>query len=221
MMRQAASSNGVYNREIAVYRDLFPLLRDLRGDRHIPLDVSDLYYGKLGDDDNTCILLEDLKAKGFKVTDKTHGSDFYHARLAVISLAHYHSLTMTALKSWTELSSTTGELTVNYPDQMKFMKEKSMFDNDPVAMLGPFLETLIEFTEELQRPDVLRYNFYIQLFQINNFNLLLTVGRMAKERCTRESSRGLEAGNLGIGRENGLHYTRRLLEQQFHVPIRC
>jgi len=158
MMRKAASVGGVYKREISVYRDLFPILRDLRGDRHIPLDVSNLYYGKLSDDDNTCVLLEDLKAKGFKVTDKTHGSDFHHARLAVISLAHYHSLTMTALKSWTELSRTTGELTVNYPDQMKFMKEKSMYDTDPVPVLKSWLETLIEFTKELQRPDV-RYIF--------------------------------------------------------------
>jgi len=154
MMRQAASSGGVYKREIAVYRDLFPLLRDLRGDRPIPLDVSDLYYARLGDDDNTCVLLEDLKAKGFKVTDKAQGSDFHHARLAVISLAHYHSLTMTAVKSWKELSSTTGEMTVNYPDRVKFIQEKSMFDNDPVAMLKDWLGVLIDFTEDVKRPDV-------------------------------------------------------------------
>ena len=87
-----------------------------------------------------------------------------------------------------------------------------MYDTHPVPVLKSWLETLIDFTEELQRPDVLRYNFYIQLFQMYNFELLLTVGRMAKERCTRESSRSLEAGNLGIGRGNGLHLTRRLLE---------
>ena len=163
MLRQAASVGGVYNREIPVYRNLFPFLRELRSDRHIPLDVAELYYARLGDDDNTCIMLEDLKAKGFRVTDKTHGSDFYHARLAVISLAHYHSLTMTALKNWTEFSSTTdGELTVNYPDQIKFMKEKSMFDIDPAAVLTNWLETLIDFTEEVQRPDVRFYPY--QLF---------------------------------------------------------
>jgi len=153
-MREATSSAGVYNREISVYKDLFPFLRDLRGDRPIPLDVSDLYYARLDDNDNTCVMFEDLKAKGFRVTDKTDGCDFYHARLAIISLAHYHSLTMTALKSWTEFDSSSGELTVNYPDRIKFIKDKSMFDSDPVALVKDWVGTVIELTEEVERPDV-------------------------------------------------------------------
>jgi len=195
VMRQAASSNGVYKREISVYRDLFPLLRDLRGDHHIPLDVSDLYYGKLGDDDNTCVLLEDLKAKGFKVTDKTHGCDFHHARLAVISLAHYHSLTMTAVKSWTELSSTTGKLTVDNPDRIKFIQEKSMLDNDPVPMLKGWLETLIAFTEEVQRPDVsltALLRVYIDIVGLISAPFKI-VGTMAETRYSRQLSGGFEA----------------------------
>jgi len=130
------------------------LLRDLRGDRPIPLDVSNLYYARLDDDDNTCVLLEDLKAKDFRMTDKTQGVDFLHARLAVISLAHYHSLTMTALRSWKQFSSSTGEITINYPDGIHFMKEKSMFDKDPIPAIKDWLGVLIEFTEDVQRPDV-------------------------------------------------------------------
>ena len=163
-MRRAATSGGVYYREISAYRNLFPLLRDLRGDRPIPLDVSDLYYARLDDDDNTCVLLEDLKAKGFRMTDKTQGVDFHHARLAVISLAHYHSLTMTALRSWKQHSSSTGEITINYPDGIQFMKEKSTFDKDPIPAIKDWLWVLIEFTEDVQRPDVSIKQYKISWF---------------------------------------------------------
>lgn len=153
-MREAATSTDVYARELGMYRDFFDVLREVRGDRPIPLDVPRLYYGHMETEANTCLIMEDLKTQGFRTADKLQGCDFNHARIAVRSLAHYHSLTMRVVRNWTETSPTTGQKIVVYPDRVKFLAEKSIFDADPAVMVKDWVYNYIDFAHELQRPDV-------------------------------------------------------------------
>jgi len=175
----------VYKREIAVYRNLFPLLLEIRGDCPIPFDVSKLYYSRSDDDESTCLMLENLKTEGFRLPkDTTQGLetiDFDHARLAVISLAHYHSLTMKALRSWVEVSSTTGELMINYPDEVKFLEEKSCFNTVSSAMIKPWLRSMVNLTAKIQRPDLTEWLKQLQgnLSEITKPETLESAGQMA------------------------------------------
>ena len=154
MMKEAAWAGGIYVREIGIYRDLFPALKEIRGDHWIPLDTSEWYYARSDDPDHTCLLLEDLKTKGYTVTDKIHGCDYQHALLAVTSLANYHALTMAAMRQWTRKDPTTGKMTVNYPENLKFLAGKTIFEADPVLMVKDWFGNYIQFTHDLQRPDV-------------------------------------------------------------------
>lgn len=165
MMREAAIASGVYGREIGMFRDFFDVLRELRGDLPIPLDVAAFYYGHTETEANTCIFMEDLKDLGFRVTDKTQGCDYNHARIAIRSLAHYHALTMAALQKWTVISPTTGEREINYPDRVRFLGEKTPFDTaDPTIMIKDWLVNYIEFTREIHRPDVRPATFPILIY---------------------------------------------------------
>ena len=154
VMQDVACSTGVYIREIGVYRDLFPILRKIRGDKCIPLDVSEFFFARSDDKDHTCLLLEDLKAKGYKVINKMKGSDYEHALLAVTSLANYHALTMAAMRQWTHKDPVTGKITVNYPDRVKFLAEKTVFTAEPTVMVKDWLDNFIQFTHDLQRHEV-------------------------------------------------------------------
>ena len=168
MMREAAWGGGVYVREIGVYRDLLPILKEIRGDKWIPLDASKLYYARSDDKDHTCLLLEDLKAKGYRVTDKVHGCDYQHALLTVTSLANYHALTMAAMRQWKHKDPITGKITVNYPDGVKFLAEKTILEADPVFFVKGWLGKYIEFTQDLQRPDVIKFSKNFPSFNWNS-----------------------------------------------------
>lgn len=155
VMRESATRFRVYTREIVMYRDFFHILREVRGDRPIPLDVPAFYHGHSEAEANTCLIIEELKAQGFRTADKLQGCDFDHAKVAVRSLAHYHSLSITAVKNWTETSPTTGKKVIVYPDQVNFLAERTLVETDQhVIFVQSWLANYIDFAREVQRPDV-------------------------------------------------------------------
>lgn len=161
-MRQAANEWHPHDREINMYHQFFGLLRKLNVDNLIPLDVPDVYYthkeeaveGET-DGSDTCILLEDLKDKGYVMSDKLGGADYRHCHLALTSLAHYHALTLAALRKWTD--PTTGDCS-KIPPEASFILEKTMYDMGSYQMLKDWAVGLITFTHDIDRRDVCNIN---------------------------------------------------------------
>lgn len=157
-MREAAYDSHAHHREIHMYRDLFEVLLRIKGDLPIPLDTPELYYGTVeekvkggSDGSGTCILIEDLRERGYKMADKYEGADNDHVRLALTSLAHYHSLTIAALGRWTDPE--TGELT-RLPPAMEFLSEKTFYDLNPSGVIKEWVDMFVDFTKDINRPDV-------------------------------------------------------------------
>lgn len=158
-MREAAYETKVHQREMDMYHCLFEHLRDIGADfPQIPLDVPDVYHVHMEemvrgetDGSGTCILLEDLKTEGFVMSDKMRGADYRHCHIALTSLAHYHALTITALKRW--IDPVTGE-TSNMPPSAAFILEPTMFETGGTAILKNWIPSMTDFTKDIGRPDV-------------------------------------------------------------------
>lgn len=115
-----------------MYHHFFVLLREMHADHPIPLNVPDCYYthseeAVKGETDGsgTCILLQDLKAENYSMANKTQGADYRHCHMALTSLAHYHALTVNALRNWKDPS--TCQLS-NNPTSAKFLVEEKTFN---------------------------------------------------------------------------------------------
>lgn len=159
MLRRSAYESRVHHREINIYHHFFVLLREMHADQPIPFDVPDCYYTHLEevvkgetDGSGTCILLQNLKAENYRMEDKIRGADYRHCHTALTSLAHYHALTLNAVRKWTDPS--TGELS-NLPPVAKFiLEEKSMYDGGIIKMMQDFSVSIVNFAKEIDRPDV-------------------------------------------------------------------
>jgi len=168
IMQTMALEAKVYNREIDMYNSMFDQLRQIRleaglSEEDLPLDIPNVYYVHLkdkskGENDtlDTCVLLEDLSAEGFRMANKYEGCDDAHVRVALQSLANYHALSIAGLKKW---KSRDGS--VNVPPAIDFILEKTMIElmtNDlRRAWLNPYSkllgeagrEDLAEWSEEI------------------------------------------------------------------------
>ncbi|EFX81550.1 hypothetical protein DAPPUDRAFT_317513 [Daphnia pulex] len=87
-LRQAADDMCAHHREINMYHNFFRLLREVHEDHPMLfyfLNVPDVYYSHIEDiipgetdGSGTCILLENLKAEGYRMADKVEGGDYQH-----------------------------------------------------------------------------------------------------------------------------------------------
>ncbi|KAI9561521.1 hypothetical protein GHT06_012480 [Daphnia sinensis] len=167
LLRKSAYESRVHHREINMYHHFFALLREMHADQPIPLDVPDCYYTHLEevvkgetDGSGTCILLEDLKSENYRMADKVRGADYRHCHTALTSLAHYHALTLSAVRKWKDPS--TGELS-NMPPVAKFvLEEKSMYDAGIIKILQDFSVSIVNFAKDMDRPDVVEWLTDIQ-----------------------------------------------------------
>lgn len=134
-MRQHVTNTGTYDREIAVYSTFFDLLRQTRKEKGLSkqdmsIDVAQFYYANLdkktnGDTEvsDTCILLEDVVATGFRMKNKHAGCDDEHVHVILNSLAKYHALTIASLNKWKDEDGK-----VVYPTGAQFLKKPSMME---------------------------------------------------------------------------------------------
>lgn len=169
-MREAVYESRAHHREHNVYKILFEFLRVIRGDLPIPLDVPHFYHGHIeeiiegeSDGSGTCILLENLKEDCYQMVDKNEGLDEDHVRLALTSLAHYHALTMAALRKLINSAEESKEGNDRTFDcfeqelrhkQLGFLLEKTIADQGPVETIQPWLEVFIDLAYEINREDV-------------------------------------------------------------------
>ena len=160
MLRVIAYEARTHHREMDVYQNFFGLLREMHPGQPIPLDVPDVYYTHIeemvpggADGSGTCTLLEDLKAEGYLMADKVEGADYQHCQIALTSLAHYHALTISAVRKWKDPS--TGELS-NIPPVAKFIVDgNTMYDIGALQMMQDSSKNVIEFAKDVERPDVI------------------------------------------------------------------
>ncbi|KZS17060.1 Uncharacterized protein APZ42_017099 [Daphnia magna] len=159
LLRQAAYESHTHHHEMHMYLHFFGLLREMHVGKTITLDVPDIYYVNIEeivqdktDGSGTCILLEDLSSQGYCMSDKFGGADYRHCHMALTSLAHYHALTLNAVRKWQDPS--TGELS-NLPHSAKFItQEKTIYELSAVQIAKDFSKRLIEFTQDVKRPDL-------------------------------------------------------------------
>ncbi|KAK4001916.1 hypothetical protein OUZ56_003781 [Daphnia magna] len=162
LLRQAAYESRVHQREIKMYDPFFVLLREMYADQPIPLNVPHCYYTHVeevvnGETDASaiCILLQDLKAENYRMADKTRGADYRHCHMALTSLAHYHALTLNALRQWKDPS--TCQLS-NCPPNAKFLlEEKTTYDFGLVQHIQNSSKRMLEFIQEANRPDLVEW----------------------------------------------------------------
>jgi hypothetical protein len=159
MLRLAAYESRTHHHEMHMYLHFFSLLQGMHAGQQIPLDIPSIYYVNIEeiipgetDGSGTCIVLEDLSTQGYCMSDKFGGADYRHCHLALTSLAHYHALTMSAVRKWKDPS--TDELS-NLPESVKFLvKEKTVYEVSAVQIARDFSKKMIEFTQDVKRPDV-------------------------------------------------------------------
>jgi hypothetical protein len=164
-LRQAAYEMRTHPREISMYHNFFRLLREVHEDQPIPLDVPDVYYTHIeeivpGETDGSgiCTLLEDLKAEGYRMADKVEGADYRHCHMALTSLAHYHALTMSAVRKWKDPA--TGELS-QVPSSAKFLvEEKTFYEYGMVKYIENSFKCFLDFVQKVERPDVRTKLYY-------------------------------------------------------------
>ncbi len=172
LLRKSVHESRVHHREINMYHHFFNYLREIHADHPIPLDVPDVYYTHIeeivpGETDGSgiCTLLEDLKAEGYRMADKVEGSDYRHCHMALTSLAHYHALTISAVRKWTDPS--TGELS-HVPPTAKFLvEEKTMYDVGIIKIISDFSVSIVNFLKDVKRPDVSINTLSVQLSHLN------------------------------------------------------
>jgi hypothetical protein len=164
MLRNTAHEARTHHREIDVYQSFFGLLREMHLGQPIPLDVPDVYYTHLeeivqggADGSGTCTLLEDLKIEGYRMTDKVEGADYRHCQIALTSLAHYHALTISAVRKWTD--PLTGELKIP-PAAKSATDGNKMHDASLFQMIKDNAQCVIEFANDVERPDVILNNLF-------------------------------------------------------------
>jgi hypothetical protein len=180
MLRIAAYEARTHHREMDVYQNFFGLLQQMHPGLPIPLDVPDVYYSHMeeivqggADGSGTCTLLEDLKAEGYRMTDKVEGADYRHCQIALTSLAHYHALTISAVRKWTDPS--TGELS-KIPQGAKFIVEgTTMYDTGALQMMQDSSKNVIQFAIDVERPDVILIYSISILSDWHNFVFIIPV----------------------------------------------
>lgn len=179
VLRQAAYESHTHHHEMHMYLHFFSLLREMYAGQEIPLDIPDIYYVNIEeiipgetDGSGTCIVLEDLSTQGYCMSDKFGGADFQHCHMALTSLAHYHALTMSALRKWKDPA--TGELS-NIPPTAKFlMQEKTVYEVSAVQIARDFSKKMIEFAQDVKRPDVNIYVLSFHLILFDSISFLIT-----------------------------------------------
>jgi len=128
-----AQSMKVYHREIATYRDLHSMVRQIRSkagvrDDEIPICAPDFYHSYLDEvgesgANGTMVVMQDLKQLGFKMVDKKVGCTVEEAKLTLTALANYHALTIGLVRS---MRNPNDKNTLIMPPQLEFMNDRIM-----------------------------------------------------------------------------------------------
>ena len=133
MSRENAQELHTHDREVAVYRHLFPALQEKGkqiglGDNQVVLKVPLSYYlrikdGSKGKTESSVLIMEDLKWRGFQQQHATEGFDYQHCKVALTTLAQYHALSIVYMR---HIRNNDGHF--NLPEQLHFVREASEFD---------------------------------------------------------------------------------------------
>ena len=143
-MRAPAITQGVFNREEAIYRHLHAELRKLRTEAgvsigDIPLNVPKLYYsnvhqapkeGEMGAhaDYDAVLVMENLKVQGFALADKRVGCNVKEAQATLNTLANFHALGIVKLRQWKKSDG------IVLPNWFAFIQENEFDDIMPTMM---------------------------------------------------------------------------------------
>ena len=151
MQFAGAMSQGLYQREIAIYNELHSELREIRGGASspVPLNVPQFYYGIMDEDgacgaNKTAVVLQDMKTSGFRTVDKRYGNSAKEAALAVRALARYHALTVALIeKKWR-----TSDGKVAPPENLGFTQHSIEFHEKNFDMVGVSIDVWVRMAKE-------------------------------------------------------------------------
>lgn len=159
MLFQGATTQGVYHRELAAYKTLHPMLRELRdranvGQDEVPLAVCAMHHGHIDEHgplraNSTAFVLEDLGLEGYKMTDKKVGVNAEEAFATLTALANYHALSIALVRQWRN-----SEGRIELPDSLKFLETNVAFQDLVFQMIGAVMPTYVEMFKKLEREKV-------------------------------------------------------------------
>jgi len=142
LLRAAAADFQVYDREIASYCHLHPLLRQIRNEaglthEDLALQVPEIYYTSLdgtkgnGKESSTVVVMEELSSQGFKMTDKVAGCSAEEAKMTLAALANYHALTFMMLRKYQNADGSH-----SLPPSVESVLHSLDFENMMVSMVN-------------------------------------------------------------------------------------
>lgn len=161
MLFAGAMSQGLYQREIAIYNCLHSQLCEIRDQAGVPqsslrFNVPQLYYSIMDEEglcgaNRTAIVLQDMKTSGFRMVDKRFGTTAKEATLVMRALARYHALTIALLqKKWR-----TAKGKIAPPDVLEFTQRSIEFHEKNYDMVGVGMDVWVRMARERLSPEVL------------------------------------------------------------------
>ena len=173
MLFLSAQSMKVYNREIAVYRDLHSVVGQIRfkagvRDDEIPICAPYFYHSHLDEVSGsgvnaTMVVMEDLKTLGYRMVNKKVGCTVEEAMLTLTAIANYHALTIALVRS---LRNPDDDKSLLMPDNLRSIIEGYAFIDMGFEVLGKILPTIVEALKILNHKEVVP-NYYFRLFLPN------------------------------------------------------
>lgn len=147
-------------REIDVYGHLLQsLLVKVRSEagvtaKEVPLCVPTMYYGHWDEveplgTNSTVVVMQDLKALGFRMVDKRVGCTFEEAKLTLGAMAHYHALTLGLMA---KCKNPDGTFTL--PESIQFIPQVPPFHQQIIQMLANFMPHFISATRKSGQEEV-------------------------------------------------------------------
>ena len=151
----------VYNREIATYRDLHSMVREIRAkagvrDDEIPICAPDFYHSYIDEAgesgaNGTMVVMQDLKQLGFRMVDKKVGCTVEEAMLTLTALANYHALTIGLVRS---MRNPNDKNSLILPPQLEFMNEGIMILERLHELYNTPLAAMVEVLKALKHKEV-------------------------------------------------------------------
>ena len=124
-------------------------------DEHsIPINTAGCYYvnlvekeGEEGYDNDTAVVIEELKSKGFSMVEPSRCHDLHHTQLAMRTYANYHALSIAGLRKWK-----TADKSYSLPSSLDVFSKTPYYVHPPIVygsmVLPNYSRVLRHFKQE-------------------------------------------------------------------------
>ncbi|KAK4884222.1 hypothetical protein RN001_000493 [Aquatica leii] len=149
LIRSLTPIDAMYNREVFMYSEVFPLFKKFQDDYNIvsPFHSFPKYYTSSTKSPNECIIMEDMNKLGYKLHSRQKSLNVDHIRLVMKEYGRLHALCF-ALKDkkpklFQEIAEKLDDVTLNYKD-IEYATEKEIRTCEKaLASLDPVKDKIV------------------------------------------------------------------------------